>query len=206
VPPWRVELLPKQQPPATRYQVVRLDDRAVLRVQSERAYGNLVHPLPPATEAGSLRWRWRLDEAVIRVNSTLGDKAGDDAALKVCASFDLPASAVPLAERWLLRLAESRTQLKLPRATLCYLFDNSLPPGTLVRNPYTARVRSIVLGGPMKRWIDEEHDLAADFLRAFGDESSTVPALTAVVVAADSDNTGSSTLGYVDALRLQPAR
>jgi hypothetical protein len=203
---WRVELLPQQKAAATQFEVVRLDDRTVLRVQGERAYGNLVHRLPPGTAAGPLRWRWRLDEGVIRTQSSLHEKAGDDAALKICAFFDLPRSAVPMTERLLLRLAESRTQLKLPSAALCYVFDNSLPPGSLVRNPYTSRVRSIVLGGPMKRWIDEERDLAADFSRAFGEESSAVPALSAIVVAGDSDNTASSTLGYVDALRLTPAR
>lgn len=199
---WRYEGLPQQKPPPTQYEVVKLDQRAVLQVKAERSYGNLVHTLPPNTAAGSLVWRWRVEQTVMRSNSTLHDKAGDDAALKVCASFDLPNSAVPMAERWLLRFAESRSKIKLPRATLCYLFDNSLPPGTLIVNPYTARVRSIVLGGPLQRWHEERRDLAADFIRAFGNESRTVPAVTAIVVAADGDNTDSSTVGYVDTVRL----
>jgi Protein of unknown function (DUF3047) len=204
--PWRFEGLPNQKAPATQYEVVQEPGRpgersTALRVQAERSYGNLVHPLTPAADAGSLSWRWRLDKPVERTQGSLHDKAGDDAALKVCALFDLPQQAVPLAERWLLRLAESRSGRKLPRATLCYLFDNSLPPGSLVTNPYTARVRAIVLGGALQRWHEERRDLAADFLRAFADEAKTVPPVTAIVIAGDADNTGSSTLGYVDALR-----
>jgi hypothetical protein len=202
--PWRYEGWPQQKQPATQYDVVRQDERTVLRVRADRSYGNLVHPLPPGTTANTLSWRWRLDQAVMRNDNSLHDKAGDDAALKVCAFFDLPNAAVPFGERWLLRLAESRTKVKLPRATLCYVFDNSLPPGTLITNPYTARVRSTVLGGPLQRWQDERRDLAADFLRAFGSESRTVPAITAIVVAGDGDNTASSTLGYVDSLKLIP--
>jgi Protein of unknown function (DUF3047) len=199
--PWRQEALPQQKIPFTRFNVVRLEQRTVLQVKADRSYGNLVHPLPADSVARTLAWRWRVDQAVIRSDSTLHDKAGDDAALKVCALFDLPSSAVPLAERLMLRIAESRTKTKLPRATLCYLFDNSLPPGSLIVNPYTARVRSIVLGGALQRWHDEKRDLAADFLRAFGDESRTVPPLRALLIGADSDNTGSSTWGFVDAVR-----
>ncbi len=202
--PWRYEGWPQQKQPATQYEVVRVDERTVLRVKADRSYGNLVHPLPKDTTATALAWRWRLDQAVMRNDGTLHDKAGDDAALKVCALFDLPNAAVPFGERWLLRLAESRTKVKLPRATLCYVFDNSLPPGTLVTNPYTARVRSIVLGGSLQRWHEQQRDLAADFLRAFGNESRTVPSISAIVVAGDGDNTASSTLGYVDSLKLIP--
>jgi Protein of unknown function (DUF3047) len=206
--PWRFEGLPNQKAPATQYEVVpdpgRSGPGTVLRVQAERSYGNLVHPLQPAAKAGLLSWRWRLDKPVERTQGSLHDKAGDDAALKVCTFFDLPQEAVPFTERWLLRLAESRTGRKLPRATLCYLFDNSLPPGSLVTNPYTARVRAIVLGGALQQWHEERRDLAADFLRAFGAEAKTAPPVTAIVISGDADNTGSSTLGYVDSLKLVP--
>ena len=72
-------------------------------------------------------------------------------------------------------------------------------------SPYTQRVRSIVVRGTgtaLAQWTSERRDLGADFLRAFGDESTRVPALTAIAVAADSDNTDSHSEAYVDSLRL----
>lgn len=197
--PWRVVGLPQQTIPSTRFAVVTQDDTRVLRIEADRAYGNLVHPLKD-TAAGTLTWRWRVDQPA--AGADLRRKSGDDTALKVCAFFDMPLSQVPFVERQLLRVASARTGESLPTATLCYVWDASLPPGTLLGNAYTKRVRYIVGAGTPKRWSDEQHDLAADFRRAFGDESSEVPPLTAIAIGADTDNTGSHSIGYIDALRL----
>lgn len=202
--PWAYAGLPAQKPPPTRYTVGELDGRRVLRVEADRSYGNLVHPLP-GVAAGELSWRWRVDTPLPAAD--LRSKAGDDAALKVCALFELPRERVPFVERQLLRLAESRFGEPLPNATLCYVWDPSWPRGSVVANAYTKRVRFITLDGAPGSWHAERQDLAADFLRAFGEESREVPPLRAVLVGADADNTGGRSLGWVDALRLDaPAR
>jgi hypothetical protein len=46
--------------------------------------------------------------------------------------------------------------------------------------------------------------VAADFKRAFGDESATVPPVTAVIVAGDADNTQGASLAWLTALRWHP--
>jgi Protein of unknown function (DUF3047) len=199
--PWHYAGLPAQKPPPTRYTVAELDGRRVLRVEADRSYGNLLHPLR-GTAAGVLAWRWRVDEPLPAAD--LRTKAGDDAALKVCAMFDLPRERVPFVERQLLRLAESRVGEALPNATLCYVWEPSWPAGSVVPNAYTRRVRFITRAGVPGAWARERHELAADFLRAFGDEATTVPPLLAVVVGADADNTGGRSLGWVDDLRLEP--
>lgn len=197
--PWRVVGLPQQAKPITRFSPAEVDGRRVLRVEADKAYGNLVHPLDNV-RAGTLSWRWRVDQPA--AGADLRRKSGDDAALKVCAFFDMPLAQVPFVERQLLRLASSRAGEKLPTATLCYAWDATLPQGTLLHNAYSHRVRYIVTHGTPKQWIDERHDLAADFQRAFGDEAPQVPPLVAIVIGADTDNTGSHSIGHVDALRL----
>jgi hypothetical protein len=201
--PWRFQGLPEQKPPKTRFAVFDLDGARVLRVESDKGYGTLVHPLQGAA-AGTLSWRWRVDEPV--AGADLRTKPGDDAALKVCASFDMPLARVPFIERQLLRLASSRVGHPLPTATLCYVWDAGLPADTLLRNAYTARVRFITAHGALGAWRGERRNLAADFRRAFGDESDTVPAVTAVLIGADADNTGARSVGFVDALTLEASR
>ena len=44
--PWHVAGLPMQSKPFTRFGMVELDGKRVLRVDADRSYGNLVHPLP----------------------------------------------------------------------------------------------------------------------------------------------------------------
>lgn len=205
--PWRVVGVPGGKIPLTSYALVELDGRKVLRVEASKSYGNLVHDLPAlAPEAGlRLRWRWRLDETLRGADPRR--REGDDSPLKVCALFDMPLARLGLIERNLLRLARAASGEKLPSATLCYVWDGVLAPGTLLPNAYSARVRFIVLDSGEQRlgqWVAHSRDLAADFRRAFGEESDVVPPLQAVLVGADADNTGGRSLGHVGDVTLSP--
>lgn len=107
----------------------------------------------------------------------------------------------------LLRLARSRTGENLPAATLCWVWAGAEERGALLDNAYSRRVRFIVLRNGHDapgQWQPESRDVAADFLRAFGDESPTVPPLTAAIVAGDADNTGARSLAHVADLVFAP--
>lgn len=203
-PPWHRAGLPRQSKPFTSFRIVTLDGRRVLKIESDRAYGNLVHALPLHPHEHRLSWRWRLDQPVSGADVRV--KARDDSPLKVCAFFDEPIGALPFAERQMLRLARGMSDEPLPAATICYLWDNLLPPGTVVINAYTRRVRSIVLRGPeagLQSWQLEQRDIDDDFLRLFGDEMTTLPPLMGIGVGADADSTPGHSLGYVGELALE---
>lgn len=204
-PGWKVAGLPaKYAVPTTRFEPIAMGSDTVLKVQSERSYGTLVHDWRgPAPE--SLQWRWRVDQPVR--GADIATKAGDDSALKVCVMFDQPLADMPFVQRQTLRLARAANDTPLPPATLCYLWDNRYPAGTILRNPFTPRVRYQVLQGPEAptgQWQAQRRNLAQDFLQAFGDESQIVPRVLAVAVGADSDNTGEASLAYLADLRWAP--
>jgi len=250
---WVSAPLPAQKLPPTRFDLREVDGRPAWRVESPASYGNLVHAVPGAgTQARTIAWRWRLDRAIERAD--LLTKAGDDAALKVCLLFDMPAERVPFVERQLLRVARAASGQALPAATLCYVWAPLLAaaPGTsagaaggawtgpgagpdkgagagpvtgagigaaagaagaagpaprALPNAHTRRMRWMVLRGaesPLGAWQVEQRDLRADFLRAFGDETATVPPLVAVLVGADADNTGGHGLGWLQDMTLRP--
>lgn len=205
-PPWVVTLLPAQQAPATRFRIEAIDGRPTLRIEAEASYGNLVLPLDGTPGRGTLAWRWRVDQ--LNPAADLRRREGDDASAKVCVLFDLPIERVPFVERQLLRLARSRSGLPLPAATVCYVWDARLPEGTALDNAYSRRVRTLVLRSgalpPGVAWRAERRDLAADFLRLFGDESPVVPPLQAVAVGADADNTRGRSLAHLADLVLEP--
>lgn len=201
---WRVRGLPRQRAPLTQFSVARIDGVQGVRVQAESSYGNLAHAIEPPLLAHQLHWRWRLDQA--NPLAELHEKSGDDVALRVCLSFALPFEQVPFLERQLLRVGQAAAGEALPTATLCYIWDSHLAPGTLLSNAFTRRVRYIVLRGPqdaLAQWVDEHRDVAADFQRAFGDESPTLLPVDTLSIGADSDNTKLLTVGHVAQLRLE---
>ena len=211
--PWRIAGLPgqgkssAQAVPTTRFDITPIDNRQVLRVQTDASYGNLVHALPGiALAAGSqLRWSWRLEQSL--VDADLRQKRGDDSPLKVCLLFDMPLAKLSFIDRSVLSLARSVSGEKLPSATLCYVWDHLLPAGTLLINAYTSRVRMLVLGSGDKRlgqWVNHQRDIAADYKRAFGLDSDGLPALDGVLIGADSDNAGGQSLAYVGDITFGP--
>lgn len=201
--PWRVVGLPGNKVPLAQIDRVELDGQRVLRLRTDKSYGTASHALPPGTVATTLQWRWRVDTPVAQAD--LRTKQGDDAAVKVCALFDLPLDRLGFVDRNLMRLARTTSGEYLPAATVCYVWDQELPSGTVLNNAYTGRVRFMVLNSadtPLGQWASHSRDLPADFLRLFGSDTDTVPPLLAIVVGADTDNTQGTSLAYVDAVTL----
>ena len=205
-PPWHVMGLPQQSKPFTQFSAETVDGREAVRVSADKSYGNLVHdwssaaPLPQR-----LRWSWRLQQP--NLAEDLQRKEGDDTPVKVCLAFELPLQRVPFFERQVLQLARTRTGQHLPAATLCWVWGGAEAKGAMIVNPFTGRVRYIVLRNAQDAagaWFEENRDIAADFRRAFGDESPELPPLSAVIVGGDADNTGNHTVAHVAALRTEP--
>ena len=201
--PWHVVGLPQQSKPFTRFSVVTLGGQRALRVEANLSYGNLVHPLHEDTGQHRLSWRWRLDEPL--TGTDLRKKDGDDTPIKVCALFELSMAAVPFVERQVLRIARLRSGETLPSASVCYVWDARLPPGTVLANAFTRRIRIIVLRGPeapLHTWVNEQRDVWADVLKVFADEAEAVPPLVGVAIGADADNTQGHSLAHVSSITL----
>lgn len=202
---WRVAGLPQQRPPLTRYAAERVDGRAALRLDARASYGNLVLEVLGLPAPRRLSWAWRLDQP--NPAADLRVKPGDDTAARVCLAFQLPLERVPFLERQLLRLARGKTGEPLPAATLCWVWGTVEPREALIDNPYSRRVRYLVLRNQSDgsgRWQQESRDVAADWRRAFGDEAPDPPPLAAVIIAADADNTGATSIAHVTGLSLEP--
>ncbi len=207
--PWHVVGLPGQDPqakPFTTFSVVEIDGRKALRVEAKESFGNLVDRLKWTAPTAKLSWQWRVDDPL--PNADLRVKQGDDTALKVCVSFDLPMDQVPFLERQLLKIGQSKTEEPLATANVCYVWDNKLPIGTSLDNAFSRRTRYIVLetgSANLKQWKTEKRDVNADFKKLFADESpGKAPPVIAVGIGADSDNTKAHSLGYVANIELEP--
>ena len=207
--PWRVIGLPERYAkPITQFEVVDLSGAKVLRIKADQSWGTLAlgsTPPEPVSPQTTLKWRWRLDQALPQAD--LSRKATEDAALKVCVSFDMHADSIPAGERTLFKLAQFFTRDKIPTATLCYVWAHKEAVGHAQASPVTNRVRYLVLANAstaLQTWHAQERNLHADFLKAFGHEVGMAPARTAIVLGADSDNTAAVSVGYIGDVQVLP--
>ncbi len=204
--PWRVSGLPHQSKPYTRFWVETwAGTNHVLRVDADKSYGNLVHPLQPTKALHHLSWRWELDEP--NREADLRERNAEDTPVRVCVMFDMPLDKVSMVDRALLTLTRSTSGEPVPAATVCYVWDQHLPPGTALHSPFTGRLRMLVLRGhetPLHHWASETRDIEADFKRLFGDEADAMPPVIGVAIGGDSDNTQAHSVAHVGTVSLAP--
>ncbi len=202
--PWQYIALPERYAkPLTAIDIHPLDGKKTLRLRADKSWGTVAHSW--AGTAKTIEFQWRLDKSLLQ--ASFKTKGTEDAAIKVCASFDMPAERMPVGERTLFKLAQFFSREQLPTATLCYVWANAEELGSIHNSPTTARVRYMALdntSSPLKAWKLHKRNLADDFLKAFGAESPSVPSVTAIIVGADADNTQDTSLSYVADIVVQP--
>ena len=187
---WRHVPLPKVER-ANAFRLVMDGGVQVLEVRSAGSASTLSHTVAvdPAVTPW-LRWRWKVSGAV--PGSDLRDKVGDDYAGRLYVFFDYDPARLPLGQRIAFYLARSIHGDALPAAALCYVWGTAQQAGTIAPNPYTDRLRMVVLESGDRRaarWVIEVRDIAADFAAAFGEPA---PAVTGIAIGADTDNTGAT--------------
>ena len=168
----------------------------VLRVRSHASSGSAAFALDRPV-AGTLAWRWKIDRVVAKAE--LDEKHGDDFAARVYVFFDIPDDAFPWTERLRLKIGRLLYGAELPSAAICYVWDNSHPVGTSAWNPYSRRVRTVVVesgAAQARRWVDEKRDLAADFRAAFGEAFAARSRITGIAAGNDTDQTGEDAIAW----------
>lgn len=188
-------LSPESTKTRTQYALVDDGGATVLRAESNAAASGLSRKLrvDPA-EYPLLRWRWKVSNTL--KGGDVYKKEGDDYPARIYVMFDYPVAKLPFGERMKLRMARALYDPDLPAATLCYVWDSKAPAGTITPSTYTNRVRMVVVeSGPARvnRWVNMERDVYRDFKAAFGEAP---PAISAIAVATDTDNTGESVTAW----------
>jgi len=203
-PGWSILALPRKKTPD--FALVLDAGVTVLHVRSESAVGSAVFRLSVDPHAASrLTWRWKIDHVLAK--SRFGAKEGDDFAARVYVSFDVPEESLPFAQRARMKLAKLIYGADVPAAAICYVWDNHVPIGTTAWNPYSDRLRMVVLeSGPARagEWVAESRDVEADFRAAFGATwKGATPAINGVAVSADTDQTLESVNAWFGDLRFE---
>lgn len=157
--------------------------RSVLHARSISAHAGLVRPLElPSPTRATLRWRWKVPQA-LSGNDRERTRAGDDYAARVFVVFET--SAWPLRTR-----------------AINYVWAAREAVGAVFPSPYTRNVGMVVLrSGDTEAgvWQDERRDVLADYRNFFG---ASPTCITAIAILVDTDNTGKSAEAWFAGLSL----
>lgn len=190
----------------TTFKLVDHGQRAGTQADAAKSVSMLRHTLRvPPEQLGYLKFAWHVPELI--EGADMGQRHADDSPVRVVLAFEGDRRKFSARDAMLSELSHALTGEELPYATLMYVWSNHKPVGTVIANTRTERVQKIVVesgGDNLRRWLEYERDVRADFQKAFGEAPG---ALVAIGLMTDSDNTQSTTRAWYGDIRLiQPGR
>jgi Protein of unknown function (DUF3047) len=171
-----------------------------IEVVSSSSVSRLYRPVEVDLEATpELAWQWRVDQPVPPTDLT--QKGEDDTAITLYVGFPWDSGRASFTERLKRPLVEALAGEDAPGRVLAYVFGGKQPRGTAVESPHLGAAGALRVlrpaESPTGEWFEERVDIAQDYREAFGEEP---PDPTQIAISADTDDTGSTSRGFVDAL------
>jgi hypothetical protein len=179
----------------TQYTVVEDTHTSVIQAVSEQSASGLIRKIRIDPELYPLiKWRWKITN--IYKNGDVTQKKGDDYPARIYIAFEYDPEDVGFFEKvkfYAIKLIYGEYP---PIAAINYIWANKAPIGAIVENPYTGRVKMVVVesdGKKLNAWMEEERNIYNDYINAFG---KNPPLISGVAIMTDSDNTGESAVSF----------
>ncbi len=193
---WEEFLFPKIER-HTSYTVEADGELRYLKAESNGSASAIVHRDEfNVYEYPVVRWRWKVDN-VYRGGDAL-TKAGDDYPLRIYIMFKFDPEKAGLLERLKYGSARLIYGQYPPHSSINYIWANLEHGEDIITNSYAEQAEMVLLqkgGENVGKWVYEEVNIVEDYRRAFG---SDPPAMARIAIMNDSDNTGESSISYVD--------
>ncbi|MDH7499504.1 MAG: DUF3047 domain-containing protein [candidate division NC10 bacterium] len=179
----------------THYSIVRDGDTTVVKATAVASASGLIREIQiDPREYGIVQWRWKAGN--ILKKGDIHRKEGDDYPARLYITFAYDPARLRFSERARYEAARLLYGRVPPLAAINYIWESKAPQGTVVPNPYTERVKMIVVESgeeKLNHWISEERNLCQDYRQAFGEDP---PLISGVAIMADTDNTGETATAY----------
>jgi hypothetical protein len=184
---WRPLLLPGKA--ATRYGWDAKDGVRAIAAHADKSASIWERPWARGGDAlGAVEFSWWIDG--ILGDANVAEAGLTDAPARVMFAFDGDTAKLPARTRLQFELAQTLTGRAPPYATLAYVWDATVPVGTVIVHPRNDRMRKIVVESGAKhtkQWRKYRRNLKDDFKLAFGEAPGR---MTSVALMTDSDNVG----------------
>jgi hypothetical protein len=195
LPPGWKPLTFQKVPQHTRYELVRDGDRVVVRADARAGASGLIRDIRiDPREYPVVEWRWKVANLLERADIARQD--GDDYPARLYIVFRSDRDQLSVWEKVKIFFYRLLYGEEPPTGALNYIWDAHAPPGAIVPNAYTSRVRMIVVESGavnLNRWMTVERNLLDDYRAAFAHEP---PPVVGVAIMTDTDNTGESATAW----------
>ena len=179
----------------TSYTLVKDEGKVVIKAVAKASASGLIREIKiNPKEYPIVQWRWKVTNILKKGNVKQND--GDDYPARIYITFKYDPSKLSFPERAKYETVKVLYGQYPPHGAINYIWESKAPQGTIVPNPYTDRVKMIVVksgGARLNQWVNEKRNLFEDYKKAFGEES---PPVSGVAIMTDTDNTGESATAY----------
>jgi len=179
------------------YTVETDGSRRYLKAESNASASAIVYKASfNVYEYKNVKWRWKVDR--IYKKGDTSSKAGDDYPIRVYVMFEYDPDKAGTFEKMKYGLAKSIYGYYPPHSSLNYVWASKEQAETIVTSPYTDKAKMVLLQKGAKNvgtWQDQEVDIVKDYQKAFG---VMPPARARIAIMNDSDNTGESSVSYIE--------
>jgi hypothetical protein len=193
---WKPFFFPKIKSHST-YTIECDGDKHVLRAESHASASAIVYKdIFDVYEYPRAKWRWKVKNIYARAD--VRSKEGDDYPIRVYIMFAYDPEQAGAFERIKYGFAKALYGEYPPHSSLSYVWSSKDDPETFIISPYTDKAMMVLLEkGPTKvgTWVDEEIDILADYQKSF---KSNPPGRARIAIMNDSDNTGESSVSYLE--------
>lgn len=167
----------------------------VIKADSQASASGLIRKIriDPA-QFPIIKWQWKVTGIYQKGDVTKKD--GDDYPARIYVAFEYNPENVGFFEKAKFGAIKLAYGEYPPINAINYIWTSKEPKGTVVDNPYTSRVKMIVVESGtqnLNTWISEQRNIYQDYLNAFGRKP---PNISGIAIMTDSDNTKESAVSY----------
>lgn len=179
----------------TSYRLIEKHGKTVIRAESNGSASGLIRKITiDPREYPWITWRWKISNVYEKADIT--SKKGDDYPARIYITFEYDPDKLNMLEKTKYKMSRLLYGQYPPHAAINYIWESKAEKETIVPNPYTERVKMIVIESGNEYvglWREEKRNIYEDYKKAFGEEP---PMISGVAIMTDSDNTGEFAVVY----------
>jgi hypothetical protein len=185
----------------TNYSIYSDSGQSYIKAESDASASGMVYKSEfNVYDYPGIRWKWKISNIYQEGNAAT--KEGDDYPIRIYVMFKYNPDKASFGRKLKYGLAKKMYGKYPPHSSLNYIWANKYHEEVIITNSYAKEAKMIVLQAGivnMGEWIEQEVNVLEDYRQAFGKDP---PNIASIAIMNDSDNTGESSVSFIDFIEI----